>query len=80
MNFNVSAIDNCGTATVVSVPASGSTFPMGTNTVISTATDASGNKSSCTFLVVVGDNEPPKITCPASDITASNTPGLCWLQ
>jgi hypothetical protein len=77
VNFNVSATDNCGAVTVVSTPASGSTFPMGTNIVRNTATDASGNVSTCTFLVIVGDSEPPKIACPASDIVASNVPGLC---
>jgi hypothetical protein len=77
VNFTVNATDNCGTPTVVSTPASGSRFPMGTNLVTSTATDSSGNKSTCTFLVVVGDAQPPTITCPPANITTTNTPGLC---
>jgi hypothetical protein len=77
VDFTVSATDNCGTPTVVSDPLSGTAFPMGTNTVTSTATDASGNKSTCTFLVIVRDIEPPKITCPISELVVSNTPGLC---
>src|SRR6185436_18114925 len=77
VQFTVNATDNCGTPTVVSTPPSGFRFRMGTNVVTSTATDSSGNKSTCTFLVVVGDNQPPTITCPPANITATNTPGLC---
>jgi gliding motility-associated-like protein len=37
------------------------------NTVVTyTATDLAGNTSSCTVSVVVTDNNPPTITCPAS--------------
>ena len=42
-----SASDNCPGVTVVSVPASGSTFPVGVTTVTSTATDAAGNTATC---------------------------------
>ncbi|MFN8165954.1 MAG: HYR domain-containing protein [Bacteroidia bacterium] len=62
VNFAVSATDNCS-ATVVSTPASGSFFALGTTTVTSTATDASGN-TTCSFDVTVSDNENPVITCP----------------
>src|SRR6185295_10220133 len=41
--------DNCPGATVACSPASGSCFPIGTTTVTCTATDASGNKTSCSF-------------------------------
>ncbi|HYY42201.1 MAG TPA: proprotein convertase P-domain-containing protein, partial [Pyrinomonadaceae bacterium] len=53
VNFNVTAADNCAGASVVSTPASGATFPMGTTTVNNTATDASGNTSVCSFNVTV---------------------------
>lgn len=53
VNFNVTATDNCGPATVVSVPASGSYFPVGNTWVTSTATDACGNTRTCTFRVRV---------------------------
>src|SRR2546428_3905333 len=40
--------DNCpGTAAPTCTPPSGSTFPLGTTTVTCSATDASGNPSSC---------------------------------
>ncbi|PZX94442.1 hypothetical protein DOS84_07425 [Flavobacterium aquariorum] len=38
---------------------SGNIFPVGTTTVIWTATDASGNHSSCSFTVTVIDNQAP---------------------
>jgi hypothetical protein len=53
VNFLVSAEDNCSVASTNSVPPSGSTFALGTNTVNSVATDASGNTNTCTFLIVV---------------------------
>jgi len=37
-------------------------YPKGTTTITWTATDASGNQSSCTQTVTVVDNEPPTIT------------------
>ena len=70
------ASDNCPGVTVVSVPASGSVFPVGTTTVTSTATDASGNTAQCSFTITVNDTEFPTITCP-SNVTVNNTPGLC---
>src|SRR6185369_17513308 len=46
--------DNFPGASFVCVPRSGSTFPAGITTVICTATDATENRSSCSFLVSVG--------------------------
>jgi hypothetical protein len=51
-SFAPTAGDNCS-ATVSSVPASGSVFAIGTTTVNSTAQDPSGNQSSCGFTVHV---------------------------
>jgi len=68
--------DNCTGATLVAVPASGSTFPVGTTPVTYTATDASGNKSTCTFNVTVNDVTPPVITACPANITV-NTTTLC---
>ncbi len=47
------AADNCPGVTVTCNPPSGSAFPVGTSTVTCTATDASGNTSTCTFAVTV---------------------------
>jgi hypothetical protein len=47
------ASDNCPGVTVASVPPSGSTFLVGTTTVTATATDASQNTASGTFLIAL---------------------------
>lgn len=47
------ATDNCGGATVVCVPASGSTFPIGNTMVQCAATDTAGNTNTCSFTVHV---------------------------
>lgn len=49
------ASDNCPGTTVACVPPSGTSFPMGTTTVTCTATDAAGNKASCSFKVKMFD-------------------------
>lgn len=50
----VTATDNCaGTVTISSIPASGSTFNVGTTTVTVTATDAHNNSATATFTVTV---------------------------
>src|SRR5207248_1638003 len=54
------ATDNCSVTNLVSVPASGSAFPVGVTTVTNTATDSSGNSSTCSFTVTVTPgNRPP---------------------
>lgn len=68
--------DNCapatGTATRVSGLTSGSAFPLGTSNVVFRATDAAGNTSQCTLLVVVSDQEAPTIQCPPSVTTTGS--------
>ncbi len=46
---------------IVSVPASGSTFPIGETTVQVTATDNAGNVSHGSFKVIVRDEVPPQL-------------------
>jgi len=53
--------DNCGPITVTRSP-SGNTFPVGTTTVVWTATDGAGNHTSANQTVTVIDNTPPVIT------------------
>ncbi|HSP28773.1 MAG TPA: Ig-like domain-containing protein [Ilumatobacteraceae bacterium] len=61
------ASDNSGAPpTVVCVPASGSTFPLGVTTVTCTATDGAGNTASSSFTVTV--------TPPLGDPTPTATP------
>lgn len=53
-------------------PASGSTFPLGTNTVNCTAQDASHNTASASFTVTVQDTTPPTIDAHG-DLTVEAT-------
>ena len=76
VTFSSTATDNCGVSTVISNPASGSSFNVGTTTVTSTATDVHGNTSSCSFTVTVVDNQNPVITC-SGNITQNADAGNC---
>ena len=73
------ANDNCPGVTIArtGVPA-GNVFPVGTTTVIYTATDASGNTASANQTVTVTDTTPPVVTAPAA-VTLFTGPGatLC---
>lgn len=53
---------------------SGSTFPIGTTTVVVTAIDAAGHASTCTFTVsvTIDDDTAPSLQCPAN-VTATAT-------
>jgi hypothetical protein len=64
--------DNVG-ATVTCAPASGSTFPLGMNTVTCTARDAAGNTATSTFKVTVVDTTPPVM--PTLTNVAAQTQG-----
>jgi hypothetical protein len=60
------ATDNCSaTVTRSGVPA-GNQFPVGTTTVVYTATDAGGTTRSVTQHVTVHDTTPPTITAPGT--------------
>jgi hypothetical protein len=61
-----------GNITPTCNPPSGSTFPLGVNTVNCTATDVHGNTGSASFTVTVQDTTPPVVTVPA-DITQEAT-------
>jgi hypothetical protein len=61
-----SVSDNCSGAMLTSNFASGSTFSVGTTTVMYTATDARGNQSNCTFTVTV--NRSTVVTCTGNII------------
>ncbi len=74
--------DNCSIQSVVndhnsSASLAGATFNVGSTTVVWTITDVYGNDATCTYDVVVVDNQNPTITCatPASSYEADN--GVC---
>ncbi|MCB9016960.1 MAG: HYR domain-containing protein, partial [Lentimicrobiaceae bacterium] len=72
------ASDNCGVTVfgqTIGLP-SGSTFPVGTTLIRYTAKDAALNTTLMSFNVIVVDDTPPVLTCPAGspfvrDITAA---------
>ncbi|MBL7818867.1 MAG: HYR domain-containing protein [Saprospiraceae bacterium] len=77
-----SVSDNCYPVTVRQNLNSGTTFPSGTNTVIYTATDPSGNVGTCSFNITVNgasdpcatDNiKPVLVNCPANFFGTENT-------
>jgi CSLREA domain-containing protein len=51
VNYHNPTSNNCPGATLTCSPPSGSTFPVGTTTVICAITDATGNIAQCTFTV-----------------------------
>jgi hypothetical protein len=53
----------------------GATFPVGVTTVTYTATDLSGNTSTCSFTVTVVDNTKPLITGCPSNVNVSTGAG-----
>jgi hypothetical protein len=61
-----SAVDNCDSRPkITSVPPLPATFKgVGSHAIVYTATDASGNSSTCTQTVAIIDVTPPVITCP----------------
>ena len=53
MSYATPSVTDAVGATVSCVPASGSTFPIGTSTVLCTASDAAGNTATRSFTVTV---------------------------
>src|SRR5690606_16936016 len=56
---------------------SGSIFPVGTTTNTFEVTSANGITSTCSFDVIVEDNEAPVITCPVVDESYGTDEGEC---
>jgi hypothetical protein len=73
---NAVASDACDPSPVVAcVPASGSTFPVGPNTVVCTATDSLGNMEMCSFTITIADSTAPTITSCPGNIDACSPSG-----
>jgi IPT/TIG domain-containing protein/HYR domain-containing protein len=77
VSYSTTASDVCdSTPTLVCSPASGTTFALGVRTVNCTATDHSGNASSCAFTVTVRDTTPPALNCPGGvSVPATSSSG-----
>jgi hypothetical protein len=72
------ADDNCPGGSLTVIPPSGSTFPLGSNTVNATMVDASGNTNTCSFKIIVttaAPNQPPVAFCKPFVIVEAGT--LC---
>ena len=68
-----SALDNCsGLVTLTSDHNPGETFPVGTTTVIYTATDLLNNTSTCSFTVTV--NPTVTVNDPTDQVVCNSTP------
>ncbi|MRT17997.1 HYR domain-containing protein, partial [Vitellibacter sp. q18] len=59
-------------SSIIANPPSGSTFPVGVNTVELSVTDSDGNTATCSFTVTVLDNEAPVAVC--QDLTLDLDP------
>ncbi|TVR76398.1 MAG: HYR domain-containing protein, partial [Saprospirales bacterium] len=61
--------DNCGIMSVEQLPAAGMVLTVGDSVITTlTATDMSGNTSSCNFLVVVVDTIEPMLNCLETEV------------
>lgn len=74
VSFSPNVTDNCENWTLISNPASGTVFPVGSTTVTSTARDNVGNTASCRFTVTITDLEAPQIECPANTVISCEQP------
>ncbi|MCK5126614.1 MAG: HYR domain-containing protein [candidate division Zixibacteria bacterium] len=75
VEFSIPTEDNCGEASVITSPESGSFFVPGESYVDVIATDESGNSDTGQFLVFVFDNESPTVSCP-ENISAISDSGF----
>jgi hypothetical protein len=67
--------DNCGVPVMTQTPAAGVAFN-GQTTITVTATDASGNTTTCNVTVTITDGTDPVIVCP-SNITVGTDVDVC---
>jgi hypothetical protein len=80
--FDATATDNCSGVVLTNnyngqSSLGGVLLPVGTTTVVWTATDANGNTDACTIEIEVEDTQDPVfITCPPN-VTLSLAPGGC---
>ncbi len=73
--FSASADDAVdGSVDVTCAPPSGSTYALGTTTVICSATDAAGNKATDSFPVTVVDTTAPSVQAPDDELAEATGP------
>jgi len=80
VNYPTPVAEDCNSPVTVTAAASniasGGVFPLGTTAISFEAEDACGNTATCSFNIIVEDNDTPTIACP-SDITVCNDDGVC---
>jgi len=64
--LGITAFDDCDTAPVITL--SPTQVPLGSTQVTATATDATGNSSQCTFMVMIVDTTSPTFDVTQADI------------
>jgi hypothetical protein len=70
--------DNCDGLLMTQNPFAGAEINAFSTTVVTfVATDTSGNSGTCTWDIVVADNEAPTVTCPMNT-TISTEDGVCF--
>ena len=67
---------NVNVALTSGIP-SGAPFPIGTTTILYTATDECGNTATCSFDITVVDSDIPSISCPSNDVIVCTDEGTC---
>jgi hypothetical protein len=80
VNYTPTATDNCPGVMTACNPPSGSSFPLGTTTVMCTATDAAGNTASCSFMVTVTNAAPTANAGPDQAVSEGATVTLMSLS
>ena len=71
------ATDNCGVVSLSATLSQPAALAVGTHTATYIATDPAGNADTCSFDIVVVDNEAPSISGVPADVTLEATPGQC---
>jgi len=78
---NNNSTDDCGIELLELNATNFDCSDLGSNTVLLTVTDSSGNTSTCTSTVTVLDNLIPVLSCPPANITVSvNTGSPCTIE
>ena len=72
--YSVSVVDLDPSPIWTCGPTSGSLFPLGSTTVVCTATDAAGNTASAIFPVTVADTTAPTLSLPTSFAVDATSP------
>jgi len=83
VNYPTPVATDCNTPVTVTPAmtniASGGIFPLGTSTISFEAEDACGNTATCSFDIIVEDNDTPTLACP-SDVTLCTDDGSCTFE